>query len=221
MQKRDRVRRQRGEKGRGCARARRGCSRAGTALTLPPLLRPPIPPVSTAPCSWDDWKKQQDEAAAREAAMEAAVEQAEGERACRRGAQIVMRGRLAGCRLAVGQVWMWWQRTWRACGSRSLPAVGGCCTHPLLRPPHRARPSPAPPPLPASALRRRIQGGATGGACAAARVCAGRRREEEGGEGQEGQEGQEGGWGTGWVGGGSGVRCAVASSPAPSLSCCR
>ena len=30
-------------------------------------------------CSWDDWKKTQDEAAAREAAMEAAVADAEGE----------------------------------------------------------------------------------------------------------------------------------------------
>jgi hypothetical protein len=31
-------------------------------------------------CRWDDWKKTQDEAAAREAAMEAAVADAEGER---------------------------------------------------------------------------------------------------------------------------------------------
>ena len=34
-------------------------------------------------CSWDDWKKTQDEAAAREAAMEAAVADAEGERRVR------------------------------------------------------------------------------------------------------------------------------------------
>lgn len=45
-------------------------------------LRTSCPPCPAFPRSWDDWKKQQDEAAAREAAMEAANAQADRECGC-------------------------------------------------------------------------------------------------------------------------------------------
>ena len=63
---------------------RLACASLPPAPSMAPLLSDPtdwalLPGSTLSSCSWDDWKKQQDEAAAREAAMEAANAQADRE----------------------------------------------------------------------------------------------------------------------------------------------
>lgn len=115
------------------------------ACCLPPALPPAVQsPSALQPaavrfrcaCSWDDWKKQQDEAAAREAAMEAANAQADREprrrRCCSACCCCCRQGR---CRV----------RLPRACPSLTLPS------------------RPLPPLLPQASTRRRWRRSGRGG----------------------------------------------------------